>query len=70
MSEQVAGDHYIRCSVQPWELITRNGLGFYEGNVVKYVMRFKNKNGKEDLLKAAHYLAYMIENYDTLYRDT
>ena len=60
MSNQVGGDHYTRCAIQPWEIIERNGLGFFEGNVIKYVMRYQNKNGLQDLLKAKHYIEYLI----------
>lgn len=60
MSKQVGGDHYTRCAIQPWELIERNGLGFFEGNVIKYILRYKNKNGLQDLLKAKHYIEYLI----------
>lgn len=67
MSNQVGGDHYTRCAVQPWEIIERNKLGFFDGNVLRYLLRFTMKNGKEDLLKAKHYLEYMIEHYDNLY---
>jgi hypothetical protein len=66
--KQIGGDHYERCSIQPWEVIGRNGLNYWEGNLVKYLFRHKNKNGKEDLMKMQHYLSYMIEHYDTLYR--
>lgn len=37
---------------------------FYFGNVVKYILRFPNKNGKEDLLKAREYLDKLLEEYD------
>jgi hypothetical protein len=57
---QVGGDHYTRCSIQPWEIIERNGLDFWEGNVVKYLLRYPQKNGLQDLLKAKHYLEYLI----------
>lgn len=60
MSKQVGGEHYIRCSLQPWEVIERNELDFWEGNIVKYVFRYKHKNGLQDLLKAKHYLEYLI----------
>jgi hypothetical protein len=36
--------------------------GFYVGNVIKYVVRFKGKNGKEDLLKAREYLNKLIDS--------
>lgn len=66
--KQVGGNHYEKCSLQPWEVIRRNGLNFWEGNVVKYLLRHQDKNGKEDLLKAQHYLTYLVENYEQLFR--
>ena len=59
--KQVGGDHYSKMDIQPWEVISRGGLDFFEGNVVKYVMRYRAKNGLEDLKKARHYLDYLIE---------
>lgn len=61
LNVQVGGDHYKSMAIQPVEFIERNRLGFCAGNVVKYVCRFKSKNGKEDLLKARHYLDLLIE---------
>ena len=58
---QIAGDHYKNKAVQPWDYIIANDLGYLEGNVVKYVSRWKNKNGIEDLKKAQHYLSKLIE---------
>lgn len=52
--------------IQPVEYILRNGLGFCEGNVVKYISRWKMKNGKEDLLKARHYIDILLESIDNL----
>lgn len=60
-SRQVGGDHYKGKTVQPWDFIAANGLGFFEGNVVKYVTRWKDKGGPEDLQKARHYLDKLIE---------
>lgn len=59
-SRQEGGDHY-RLAIQPIDFIYQNGLGFMEGNVVKYVTRHEQKGGKEDLLKAIHYLELLIE---------
>lgn len=60
---QVGGRHY-ELQIQPVEYIVKNGLGFCEGNVIKYVTRYKVKGGKEDLLKARHYIDMLIEfNY-------
>lgn len=59
--EQIGGKHYESMAIQPWEIIEKNGLDFWEGNVVKYVLRYKDKNGAEDLRKALHYLTYLID---------
>ena len=58
---QVGGDHYKTQVIQPWDFIASNGIGFLAGNVVKYVARYKAKNGMEDLKKARHYLDKLIE---------
>lgn len=58
---QVGGDHYKWMAIQPAEYAHRNGLGFLEGNVVKYVTRHDRKGGKQDLLKAIHCLQLLIE---------
>lgn len=59
-SSQVGGNHYKDLAIQPVEYIHRNGLGFCEGCVVKYVSRHRNKNGKQDLQKAIHFLEMLI----------
>jgi hypothetical protein len=51
-------------AIQPWDYIVSNNLGFLEGNIVKYVTRWKDKNGVDDLRKAQHYLAKLIEVAD------
>jgi hypothetical protein len=65
MSKQVGGNHY-RKAIQPWDIIEEWQLGYFRGNVLKYILRAPYKNGKEDLEKAKHYLEYIIENYDRL----
>lgn len=47
--------------MEPWDVIQHWGLGFLDGNVVKYVARWRTKNGLEDLKKARHYLDKQIE---------
>jgi hypothetical protein len=59
--KQVGGTHYAELKIQPTEYIHKNNLGFIEGNIIKYVTRHKSKNGKEDLLKAMHYLKQLLE---------
>ena len=63
-AKQVGGDHYKQTTLQPWGVISAWSLDPWLANVVKYVQRHQRKNGREDLLKAVHYLEYVIENYD------
>ena len=58
---QVGGDHYKKLAIQPIEYIHANKLGFAEGNVVKYVTRWRDKNGIKDLEKARHYIDLLIQ---------
>ena len=58
---QVGGDHYKKMPIQPLEFIAKNDLDFFQGNVIKYVLRYKDKNGVEDLRKAIHFIEMMIE---------
>ena len=58
---QVGGSHYKDKAIQPWDYIASNNLGYLEGNVVKYVSRWREKAGMQDLLKAKHYLEKLIE---------
>lgn len=60
-NRQEGGDHYVKQQIQPWDFIALNGMGYLEGCVVKYVSRYKDKNGLEDLYKARHYLDKLIE---------
>lgn len=58
---QVGGAHYKDMAVQPVEFIHRNGIGFCEGCVIKYVSRWRSKGGVQDLMKARHFLDLLIE---------
>lgn len=72
---QVGGDHY-RTEYQHWDLATDLNLGYFEGQITKYVTRWRSKNGLQDLEKARHFTAKLIEGlhagklhppvYDTL----
>lgn len=53
---QVGGAHYKDMKMQPIELIAQLNLDFFHGNFVKYISRYKNKNGKQDLEKCLHYI--------------
>ena len=53
--KQIGGSHYKSFSKQPYEFISKNDLSFFQGNVIKYVCRYLNKNGVQDLEKIKHY---------------
>ncbi len=61
LDKQVAGDHYKNLAIQPVEFIHANSIGYFEGNVIKYVSRWRQKNGIADLEKAKHYIELLIE---------
>ena len=58
---QVAGNHYKQFQIEPWDAIVDWGLGYLDGNAVKYLSRWRHKNGIEDLKKARHYIDKLIE---------
>ena len=62
--QQVGGAHYTDKAIQPWDFIISNNIGYLEGNIIKYISRWKDKNGIEDLKKAQHYLQKLIETHD------
>ncbi|MEX8520043.1 MAG: DUF3310 domain-containing protein [Leptothrix sp. (in: b-proteobacteria)] len=61
LATQEGGNHYKKLAIQPVEYIHANGIGYFEGNILKYVTRWRDKGGIEDLKKAQHYLALLIE---------
>ena len=62
METQVGGDHYSKYAIQPVEYITKNKLTYLQGNVVKYITRFKDKGAPlQDLQKAKHYIDLLIQ---------
>jgi hypothetical protein len=65
LNKQVGGSHYRDKGIQPIIYIHANNLGFCEANVVKYVTRWRDKNGVADLKKAIHYLELLIELNET-----
>lgn len=58
--KQVAGSHY-RTHIQHWDYVVANDLDYFQGQITKYVTRWKRKNGITDLLKAQHFLEKYIE---------
>jgi hypothetical protein len=59
---QIGGSHYVKMRIQPAEYIIKNDIGFCEGNVIKYVSRWRDKGGVEDLRKARHYIDMLIDH--------
>ena len=57
---QVGGNHYKDLKIQPIEFIHVNNLSYIEGCVIKYITRWRNKNGVEDLEKIKHYIDLLI----------
>lgn len=60
LATQVGGNHYKDLKIQPVEYIHANNIGYMEGNVIKYVSRWRAKNGIKDLEKAKHYIELLI----------
>lgn len=61
LDRQEGGSHYKDLPIQPVEYIYANAMGYFEGNVVKYISRWRAKNGIADLEKAKHYIDLLIE---------
>ena len=62
---QVGGDHYSKNAIQPWDYIVANELGYLEGNIVKYITRWRDKGGLQDIDKVIHY-AQKLKEVETL----
>ena len=61
--KQVGGTHYSDHTIQPWDIIDEYDLNYYEGNVLKYLLRRKD-NRLEDLKKAQHYIEKLIQAHE------
>lgn len=66
---QVGGDHYRSKAVQPWTamqawMTPEEFEGFLRGNVIKYIARYKDKEGLQDVYKAKHYMERLIEHLE------
>lgn len=62
LDTQCGGDHYKKNNIQPIEYILANKLGYVEGNIIKYITRWRDKGGIEDLNKIKHYCDFLIKN--------
>ena len=61
LDKQEGGNHYKNMVIQPIEFTHKNNLNFCQGNIIKYICRYKSKNGIEDLRKVIHYAELLIE---------
>ena len=62
MSDKINPSYYRR-KIEVSDFIDEYDLNYFEGNVIKYVVRHKAKNGLEDLQKAKWYLERLIKKY-------
>lgn len=61
LNTQVGGGHYKDMKIQPMEYSMANNLNACQHTAIKYISRYKNKNGVDDLKKAIHTLQMLIE---------
>mgnify|MGYP003677041728 FL=1 len=60
-NKQIGGNHYQKYKIQPSKFVVENKLLFPEGSAIKYIIRHQDKGGKDDLLKAIHFIEMIIE---------
>lgn len=65
--KQVGGSHY-QAVYQHWDMVIEHDLNYFEGQITKYVMRARKKNGLQDLQKAQHFLEKYMEEWEQLNR--
>lgn len=60
---QIGGEHYrkVNAEYQHWDLVADSAMGYFEGQVTKYVARWRGKNGLQDVDKALHYCEKLIQ---------
>lgn len=61
LKTQEGGHHYKDLAIQPIEFIHANRIPFAEGNIIKYVVRWRDKGGLADLRKARHFIDLLME---------
>jgi hypothetical protein len=59
---QIGGNHYKKLTIQPWDYILANNIGYCEGSAIKYLSRWRDKGGIQDLYKAKHFIDKLIEH--------
>lgn len=68
-NKQVSGSHYKDKAVQPWDFIVQNGIGYLDGCAIKYLSRWRDKGGVDDLRKAVHFIEKLIETETAVEQD-
>lgn len=64
--KQIGGDHYKKYNnLQPWDVVIAWDLGYLEGTALKYIARWQDKNGIEDIKKAIHFLEKLVEVHES-----
>lgn len=59
---QIGGEHYKKYGkLQPWTVVLAWNLGYLDGTALKYIARWKDKGGIEDIKKAIHFLQKLVE---------
>lgn len=58
---QIGGDHYKKFLIQPAEFCYYNNIPYLEATAIKYLCRWKDKGGIQDLEKAKHFIDLLIE---------
>jgi len=59
--KQIGGQHYRKFAIQPAEFCYRNNIPYLEATAIKYLCRWKDKGGLQDLEKAKHFIEMLIE---------
>ena len=59
---QVGGEHY-KSPIQHWDYVLANDIPYMEAQIIKYVTRWRKKNGFQDLAKAKHFLEKLMEHH-------
>ncbi len=65
MGNNIEPEHYTSMAISPLEYIVANDIAWREGNCIKYISRYKMKNGIEDLKKARYYLDHLIKELES-----
>lgn len=63
--KQIGGQHYKKLKIQVWDYVIANDLDYFQGSIIKYVTRWRDKGGVQDLRKAMHFLEKYIEHEES-----